>query len=74
MNKQYMYVYMALVHLSMVGAIVWAVKAEKRASYVEGQEYVWDSMAELEGHACGPYEQPVHPNFTRKAKDSKGTL
>lgn len=67
------YIYLLVLHLSMVGVVVWAVKAEKRAAYAEGQEKVYQWAAESEDHACGPYEQPVHPNFTRK-NIKKGTL
>jgi hypothetical protein len=62
------YIYLLVLHLSMVGAILWAVRAEKKVSVMEGHEQVYKWAQESEDHACGPYEQPVHPNFTRKAK------
>lgn len=40
-----------------IASFFW-MKAEKRVSYYEGQQAIWDAQSVAEDGVCGPYDQP----------------
>lgn len=54
--------------LALVGTLAMWLHDAKRMSYLEGKEAVFASMTSGDEHVCGPYEQPVHPNFRKDKK------
>ncbi len=55
-NKNLVIIWLSL----QIAVISWFwMKAEKKVSYLEGQQHIFDMQAEAEDHVCGPYEQPT---------------
>jgi hypothetical protein len=70
MNKEYVYLLISVAITLVLGVAL--LRAEHRASFLEGREAVFQSFIEAEDHVCGPYEQPITKRKTTNTSRANG--